>query len=403
MNTSEAFAWLNATQTFGIKLGLDNTRRMLAALGDPHTRLRFLHVAGTNGKGSTCAMMDAILRSAGYSCGLFTSPHLVRFGERVRCNGELLPDAEAAAWLQRIREITEGWDHAPTFFEIVTVLAACWLAGRQPDFVVWETGMGGRLDATNVVRPLVSVITPIGKDHEQWLGGTLPEIAGEKAGIIKEEVPVVTLPQAPGVLPVLQAAAKANASPWHCVTEPWPEAPALSGPHQRWNAALAVAALQAAGIEVSPDAVRQGLASVRWPGRFDRVRPGLVVDGAHNPAAAEALAGAWREACPGREAALVFGALVDKDAAAILRALRPVSTSVWLVPVASGRAMPVQDLVPLAAAEGFTVHPCSSLAEGVERAGAQGETVLVTGSLFLAGELYAWLESPASTRPPCEQ
>ncbi|MEI7866142.1 MAG: hypothetical protein WCI38_12305, partial [Chthoniobacterales bacterium] len=166
MSYRESLAWLYGTQTFGFKLGLENARRLMAAAGDPQERLKFLHVAGTNGKGSTCAMLDAVLRETGARVALYTSPHLVDFRERIRIDGQMIPADAAAEGLSLIRAAAEGWEHQPTFFEIATVLAAWWFDRAGADLVVWETGLGGRLDATNIVTPLVSVIAPIGRDHE---------------------------------------------------------------------------------------------------------------------------------------------------------------------------------------------------------------------------------------------
>ena len=249
MNYRDALAWLYGSQTFGIKLGLDNTRRLLAAAGDPQERLKFLHVAGTNGKGSTCAMMDAVLRAAGHRTGLYTSPHLADFRERIRVDGVMIPEAAAAEGLTLLRGAAGSWDHAPTFFEIATVLAAWWFAREKVDYVVWETGMGGRLDATNAVQPLVSVLTPVGLDHEKWLGGTLPLIAAEKAGILKQGVPAVSAPQAEEVRAVFSAQAAGVGAPLTFVDSPWESDPVgLAGSHQKWNAAVALAALRAAGV-----------------------------------------------------------------------------------------------------------------------------------------------------------
>ncbi|MFL6539832.1 MAG: bifunctional folylpolyglutamate synthase/dihydrofolate synthase, partial [Chthoniobacterales bacterium] len=191
MNYREALAWLYGTQLFGIKLGLDSIRRLVAELDVPAPEQRIIHVAGTNGKGSVCAMTDSILRAAGYRSGLFTSPHLVTFRERIQVNGEMISEDEVAAGLTTIRELIREWDPHPTFFEIVTALALRHFKRSACDVFVLETGMGGRLDATNVVTPVVSVITPIDYDHQKWLGHSLGEIAAEKAGIIKPGVPVV--------------------------------------------------------------------------------------------------------------------------------------------------------------------------------------------------------------------
>ena len=393
MNYREALAWLYAAQTFGIKLGLDNTRRLLAVAGDPQARLKFLHVAGTNGKGSTCAMMDSILRAAGYRSGLYTSPHLVDFRERIRVDGVMIPEDAVAEGLTLLRDAAENWDHDPTFFELATVLAAWWFARERVDYVVWETGMGGRLDATNAVTPLVSVLTPIGMDHQKWLGDTLAQIAGEKAGIIKAGVPAVSAPQSAEARLVLEAKAGKVSAPIVFVAEPWSgEAPGLAGSHQRWNAALACAALRAAGIAVDASAEAEGLRCVVWPGRFQRVADNLIIDGAHNPEAAEALVATWREVFGEAKASLVLAALRDKDTATLLRMLRSVADEVWLVPVNNARGLTPAELRPLAEAAGFTEIHESTVSQSLTEAKASGRPVLVAGSLFLAGEVLALLQ-----------
>jgi dihydrofolate synthase / folylpolyglutamate synthase len=393
VNYRDALAWLYGTQTFGIKLGLENARSLLAAAGHPHERLKFLHVAGTNGKGSTCAMMDAVLRSAGHRTGLYTSPHLMDFRERIRLNGQLIPEAAVAEGLGLLRAASESWEHAPTFFELATALAAWWFASQEAEFVVWETGMGGRLDATNAVTPLVSVITPVGLDHQEWLGETVELIAAEKAGIIKPGIPVVSAPQFGEVRAVLEAKALAGGSRIEFVSVPWRDGPVgLAGVHQSWNAALALAALRAAGVEVGAETARAGLGAVKWPARFQRFGADLVVDGAHNPEAAATLAATWREVFGGVKARLVLGALRDKDVSGVLRVLREIADEVWLVPVAGARGAPVDDLRPAAVAAGFTAVHASTVEEVLAEARPGGAPVLVTGSLFLAGEVLALLE-----------
>lgn len=393
MNYRDALAWLYGTQVFGIKLGLDNTRRLLAAMGDPQDHLRFLHVAGTNGKGSTCAMMESVLRADGLRCGLYTSPHLVDFRERIRIGPDRIAEAGAAEGLERLKMAAAGWDHAPTFFELTTVLAAWWFAREGADIVVWETGMGGRLDATNAVDPLVSVITPVGTDHEKWLGKTLPEIAGEKAGIIKPGVPVVSAPQPEPVRAVLESRAAANGAPLEFVREPWNGGPlGLAGAHQRWNAAVALAALDAAGLAPDSASRLEGLASVAWAARFQRVGDNMVIDGAHNPEAALALVDAWREAFGDRRARLVFGALQDKDIAGLLRLLRQIADEVWLVPVDSERGADNGQLRTAALGAGFAQVHSGSVVDALAAARAGDTPVLVAGSLFLAGEVLALLD-----------
>ena len=396
MNYRDTLAWLFGTQTFGIKLGLENTRRLLAACGQPQEKLRFLHVAGTNGKGSTCAMMDSILRAAGYRTALYTSPHLVDFRERLRVDGQMIPESSVAEGLTLLRDASEGWEQAPTFFELATVLAAWWFAREEAEFVVWETGMGGRLDATNSVTPLVSVIMPVGLDHQTWLGETISLIAAEKAGIIKPGVPVVSAPQAGEVCAVLEAKAVEVGAQVGFVSAPWDAGRVgLAGAHQRWNAAVAIAALRVAGAELGEEAIRSGLARVKWPGRFQRAGAALVIDGAHNPSATEVLVATWREVFGNVKARLVFGVLSDKDASALLHVLRAIADEVWLVPVAGARGASVDELRPAAEAAGFTVVHTSTIEEVLAGEPSDRAPVLVTGSLFLAGEVLALLEGAA--------
>lgn len=393
MNYRDSLAWLFGTQSFGIKLGLENTQRLLEACGRPQDHLRFLHVAGTNGKGSTCVMMDSVLRAAGHRTALYTSPHLVDFRERVRVDGQMIPESSTAEGLTLLRDASDGWEQAPTFFELATVLAAWWFAREEAEFVVWETGMGGRLDATNAVTPLVSVIMPVGLDHQAWLGETITLIAAEKAGIIKPGVPVISAPQADEVRAVLEAKAVEVGVQIGFVSAPWEAGPVgLAGAHQRWNAAVALAALRAAGVEVGEEAVRSGLAKVKWPGRFQRAGAALVVDGAHNPPATAVLVATWREVFGHVKARLVFGVLSDKDASALLHLLRTIADEVCLVPVAGARGTSVDELRPIAEAAGFPAVYTSTLEEVLAKERQDSTPVLVTGSLFLVGEVLALLE-----------
>jgi dihydrofolate synthase/folylpolyglutamate synthase len=256
--------------------------------------------------------------------------------------------------------------------------------------------MGGRLDATNAVTPLVSVLAPIGMDHQTWLGDTLAQIAGEKAGIVKAGVPAISAPQSSEAQLVLEAKAGKVAAPIIFITAPWSgQAPGLAGSHQRWNAAVACAALRAAGIEVDASVEAEGLRRVTWPGRFQRVADNLVIDGAHNPEAIETLVATWREFFGEVKSSLVFAALRDKDAAHLLRALRSIADEVWLVPVNNPRGLAPAELRPSAEAAGFTGIHEASVSQAVTDARSSGHPVLVAGSLFLAGEVLALLQGAA--------
>ena len=398
MNYGDALAWLYGTQTFGIKLGLENAQRLMAAAGDPQDRLRFIHLAGTNGKGSVCAMLDAILREEGVRSGLFTSPHLVEFRERIRVDGVDIPEEAVAEGLTLLRDVAAGWDHQPTFFEITTVLAAWWFDRAGAEIAVWETGMGGRLDATNVVTPLVSLIMPIGLDHQMWLGSTIAEITGEKAGIIKRGIPVVCAPQSHEALAVVEAKAQAQGSRLIVVGKPYEGNVGLPGAHQKWNAAVALAALDAAGFVPARSSREIGLASVQWPARFQRTGENLFVDGAHNVPATEALVATWRGIFGERKARLVFGALRDKNPAELLSVLRAIADGVVLVAVNSDRAASSGEMRVAAERCGFTMIKESGLADALSS--GRDQPTLVTGSLFLAGEALALLEGremPART------
>jgi dihydrofolate synthase/folylpolyglutamate synthase len=383
MNYSEALAWLYSTQQFGIKLGLENTHRLLAALDHPERACRFLHVAGTNGKGSTCAMLDSVLRAAGHRTGLYTSPHLVDFRERIRVNGEMIPEVDVARILTRLRDATCGWDHAPTYFELSTVLALRHFADADVEFVVLETGMGGRLDSTNAVTPIVSVLTPIAMDHAQWLGDTLAKIAAQKAGILKPGVPAVSAAQEPAAAAVLEACASEVGVSLEFVREPLDLPLSLGGSHQKANAALAVAALRAARIDIPDAELRQGLATAQWPGRFQRIGDRFVLDGGHNPHAVAQLVRTWREEFGEERPLVVFGALSDKDYPAMLETLAGIADELWIVPVRSARATNPETLATVAP---MPARIFESLDAALAEAGGQGRRVLVTGSLFLVGE-----------------
>ncbi len=385
MDYPQALAWLYGTQLFGIKLGLESMGRLCRSLEIDVARPRFIHVAGTNGKGSTCAFAASVARAAGYRTGLFTSPHLVSFAERIRVDDELIPESRAAEILAQIRETVTGWDPHPTFFEITTALALRYFQLLETEIVLLETGMGGRLDATNIVSPAVAVLTPIALDHQRWLGETIVAIAAEKFGILKPGVPAVSAPQPPEIAVPDRVAV---------VSRPVPDGwtLGLAGPHQRSNAALAVAALEAAGVALSERVIRAGLAAAAWPGRFQRVDGGrMVLDGAHNPAAARALVATWQEAYGGERATIVFGALRDKAVAEVLAILEPVAERFIFTRPESPRSVDPSTLRASPPSE-----YAGSLKGALALAASYPERQLVTGSLFLVGEALGMVEVGAA-------
>ena len=402
----EALAWLYGLQRFGIKLGLENIRRLLAELRIDLRGSRVIHVAGTNGKGSVCGMIDSILRAQGYRTGLFTSPHLVTFRERIRVNGEMISEDAVANGLTAIRGLVADWNPHPTFFEIITALALKHFSEEKIDIVVLETGMGGRLDATNAVQSDVSVITSIDFDHEQWLGRSLREIATEKAGIMKPKVPVICAPQRPEAEEVIRARAAECETPIEFVTASYDKTPiALAGSHQRQNAALAVAAIRAGKIKIDDAAIARGLATLDWPARFQRWDERTIIDGAHNPAAARVLAETWREIFGNQPATLVLAILSDKDLRGICESLAPISDYVFLPKIRSERAAPPDELAKVLSTITpllpYSVTP--SIDEALAKAQMRPAPILITGSLHFAGEALAYLQGQPAAFEECAQ
>ncbi len=393
MRYTESLDWLYSTQMFGIKLGLDGPRHLLReSLAYPAHGVTVIHVAGTNGKGSTCAMMDSVARACGRRCGLFTSPHLIDFRERIQVNGEQISEDECAAMLTELHTICQRMETHPTFFEITLVLAMRWFRRRECEIIVLETGMGGRLDATTAVPADVCVITPIGMDHMQWLGDTLEVIALEKAGILVAGKPVISAPQDPAARTVLEQEANEKRAPLTFITEPLlGYSIALAGRHQQWNAALAMEALHRAGLPLTSDIVRHGLRNVRWPGRFEIIRPNVILDGAHNPQGAEALVATWQERFPGKQASLVFSAVAGKEIDKILKILAPLAARIFVCPVDTPRAITAEEIAAYLppGAPPHAIFP--SFGQAFAAASAGEHPVLIAGSLFLVGEARALL------------
>jgi dihydrofolate synthase/folylpolyglutamate synthase len=420
MEYHHALAFLLGMRRFGLRLGLETTLELAAAAGNPHRSLRFVHVAGTNGKGSTCAFLESIFRQTGLKVGLYTSPHLVSFRERLQVQRIPIPESDVARLVDSLRHgLPEASSEShPTFFEFVTVLALKWFEEQKCDLVVWETGLGGRLDATNVVQPEASVITNIGWDHMQWLGSTLRDIAREKAGIIKSGVPVLTATDVPEALEVIAEAARRANAPLQLIDEravhelgvDRMELP-LEGAHQRRNAALAAAtarvvlpqfrAFAAAGGVNDETAIRRGLETAHWDGRFQRFELGgrtVVLDGAHNRPAFECLAAAIREWGGGPRPALVLGMLADKDLGSAPELLGAWVGRVVVVPVDSTRGSEPEEVVRhwKARFPERNIEVASGLAEAMKRLKSEPR-VLVAGSLYLVGECLGWLGGETSS------
>jgi dihydrofolate synthase / folylpolyglutamate synthase len=407
----EALAWLYSLQRFGIKLGLENIERLLEELSRSDAlqaapSWKVIHVAGTNGKGSVCAIIDSICRAQGYRTGLFTSPHLVTFRERIRVNGDMISEEAVAHGLTTIRNLVANWDPHPTFFEVVTALALKHFSDTNVEIVILETGLGGRLDATNAIRSDVSVITPIDFDHEKWLGKTLSEIAAEKAGIIKPGVPIVSASQRPEAERVILTRAAERQAPLEFVTKPYDKTPiALAGLHQKQNAALAIAAICTAKMDVNSSAIARGLACIEWPARFQRWDKRTIIDGAHNPAAAQLLVQTWREIFGDQRGTVILAILADKNLRAICEALAPISEFVLLPKIRSERAANPEELEKVLAnitpPLPYSIIP--SISEALGFAQAKPNPILITGSLHFAGEVLAHLRGEPSAYEECAQ
>ncbi len=403
----QTLAWLYGLQKFGIKLGLENMQRLLGELNlTSPVAPKLIHVAGTNGKGSVCAMIESICRAHDLRTGLFISPHLVTFRERIKINGLPIAEEDVARGLAQIRELIANWDPHPTFFEVATALALKHFKNSEVDVVILETGLGGRLDATNALSPSVSVITPIDFDHQKWLGNTIEEIASEKAGIIKPHTPVVSSAQDPAAEAVLRSRASICEAPIQFVTQPYGGSPVgLLGAHQKQNAAVAIAAARAAKIEVNDGAIVRGLASVQWPARFQKWDDQLIIDGAHNPAAARVLTATWREVFGDQRATLILAVLADKDASGIFAPLASIAERVILPPIRSVRAMSPDELSKVI--QSVTPHlqysVTPSIDEAIALARAYFSPILLTGSLHFAGDALACLQNRPNAFEECAQ
>ena len=414
MTYEEALNAIHAVHWQGHKPGLERTRALLSALGDPHKALRFVHVAGTNGKGSTAAMLDSCLRAAGYRTGLFTSPYINRFNERVQVDGVPIPDGDLVRLVERVQPAAAAMADTPTEFEFITALGMLWFAEQRCDIVVLEVGLGGALDSTNVIDPPeCAVITALGLDHVKELGPTLADIAAAKAGIIKPGSPAVSYGGAPEADRVIAAAAHACGAPLTVVdftrlrlrgagldgqTFDFDGLDGLTLPllagYQPRNAAVAVTALRALrarGWDIPDEAIRRGLASVRWPGRFELLRrsPPFLLDGSHNAHGMRATADSLRSLFPGQKFVFLVSIMADKDADEMLRLLLPLAKAFVTVTAPSPRAIPAADLAARIEALGGSAEPAASIPAAVERAAAlaAGGPAAALGTLYFSGEV----------------
>lgn len=406
MDYSSSLAYLYGLQHFGVKLGLENTRQLLERIDNPQQRLRVVHIAGTNGKGSTAAALEAILRRAGQRTGLYTSPHLHSFTERIRIDNQPVSEADVVHCTEAIRR--RMGDLTPTFFEFTTAMALGIFAARAVDWTILETGLGGRLDSTNVVTPRLSIITPIAIDHAEHLGNSLAAIAAEKGGIIKPGVPVICARQQPEALETLQRLATERQAPFYLAGRDfdWQLPPrnfsycglrlqlediesGLPGVYQRENLSLALVATELL-FAPPPDSVRlrRALAAVRWPGRLEWCGE-VLLDGAHNPHAAEALASYLAEQDLD-DLLWVVALKADKDSAGILQPLLPRAQKLFIARLETEASVPPARLLELAESHGVDGEVCGSAADALQRALAvrrPGQKVLVAGSLFLVAAL----------------
>ena len=387
MSYSETIRYLYGLRKQGIKFGLDNITRLLSELNDPHKSFPSVHVAGTNGKGSTSAIIASILQTAGVRVGLFTSPHLVSFTERIKIDGVEITENEIVQLASEIKEIVSGIDDfSPTFFEVVTAMALLYFEREGIDAAVIEVGMGGRLDATNIIAPEVSVITNIGYDHKEFLGNTIREIAYEKAGIIKSGIPVVTAHQEPEVREVIEKKAGEQQAELYIYGKDFSSTLKkedmsgicfdyrndslvlhdlflpLSGEHQMQNASVAMKAIELLAkkstCRFSLDSfIREGLKRVRWPGRLELIHedPPIVIDGAHNPAAAIALSRTLRNIFlrKHKKIIMVLGIMDDKDISGVMKPLLPLASEIILTSASYSRAASPEKLANIAASLGF--------------------------------------------------
>ena len=419
MNYQQALEYIHSLERFGSKPGLERIRALTERLGNPQDKLKFVHIAGTNGKGSTAAFIASVTSAAGYRTGLYTSPYIVRFNERIKIDGVDISDEDLAVYANRIKSVVddmfcEGIEH-PTEFEVITALAFLYYLEKQCDVVVLETGLGGRFDATNVIQSsAVSVITKIEMDHMAILGNTFAQIAYEKAGIIKEGGKAVTYPQEKSALETIEAVCRnRNVTLYYARPDELTGVelkkgllafnhPSLGrietsivGAHQVYNAAVALKAIEAlneAGFDIHPEQIRQGFRNASWPGRFEllRTNPDFYIDGGHNPDGVRSFVNTFKKIYPGRKAIIIFGVMKDKEYETMVAELSEIAERFIAVTPDTPRALSAENLVKVMSMYCQNVEYSDTIKEAVEKTmklASTGDIIASLGSLYYIGQV----------------
>lgn len=422
MTYDEAIKYIHGVSNFFCKPGLDRIKELCSRLDDPQNDLKFIHVGGTNGKGSVCSMLNSVLMAAGYKVGLYTSPYILEFNERMRVNGQNISNDDLARLTEKVKKIADGMTDKPTEFELITAIAFEYFKEEKCNIVILEVGMGGRLDATNIIdSPLLSIITGIALDHTAFLGDTIEQIASEKAGIIKERSAILFGGDDSTAEAVISAEAynmqarlyktdyselKITRSDLDGTVFDYREKSELKisllGSYQPRNAAIvteAIDILSTAGITVSNKALREGLLTARWPARFEIIgrNPLIIFDGAHNPQGISAAVSSIENYFGDKKVVLLSGVLKDKDYISIAESVSRVALSAFTITPDNPRALNAEEYAKILKDKGVGALPCSSVSEGltlaVNRAKESDTALICLGSLYLYGEVFSAIKS----------
>ena len=422
MNVNEAIDYIHSVNWMFCNPGLDRVKALCHALGDPQDSLKFIHVAGTNGKGSFCSMLDSVLRAEGYRVGLFTSPYILEFGERMRVDGKNIADEELCALVEEIKPIADAMEDKPTEFELITALAFLYFARKKCDYVVLECGLGGRLDATNIIKtPILSVITGIALDHTAILGDTPEKIAAEKAGIIKSGVPTLWCGADKDAEAVIAKKAADIGSDFMKIDRSTLSVKEMTldgtifdfgehkdvkipllGSYQPLNACnvlTAIDALRKMGVPVGEDAIKRGMASVVWHARFEIINkdPLMIADGGHNPEGIDAAVDSIKTYFGAERIGIVTGVMADKDYNYMAGRMAECADTVFCLTPDNPRALKAEDYAKVFESLGVNAIPCESVATAVEKAAEWGrenrKAVVALGSLYMYGEVVGALKT----------